>query len=261
MDRKNILMFLAVYFFSFSLLKAETIKVMVIDGAVESTHPLLSRIKTVQSFQKSPLKASMTNDHGTHVTGLVIYGAMKKDADRSDEICDSIEVITCQVFTVGTTNSDFLKNELFCLDYALKNNVKYINMSFGGGKYLPKEYDYLEKLHKAGVKIIAAAGNDKQDIDLTPYYPAYYHKVFSNITAVGNTQQDGAWSRTSNYGKGVIKINGENILSTLPYASGGYGERTGTSMAAAIYTHAILKKQCEILKDNNYRIVGKTWAI
>jgi subtilisin family serine protease len=260
MNKRSVLTFLTIYLFSFILAKADPIKVMIIDGGVEITHPLLTRVKPVNPFEKSPLKPSFTSNHGTHVAGLVIYGPMNKDFDKSDELCEDVRIISCQVFP-SATDDIFIKNELFCLNYAFNHGIKYINMSLGGYNYLRKEYDVFLKLSESGVKIIAAAGNDNKNIDEFHFYPAYFHKTLKNVIAISNIKSDGNLTPTSNYGDGVLKENGDKVLSTLPYASGGFGEKSGTSMAAAVYTHNLLKKECISIHKQPKRTVSKPWAM
>lgn len=236
---------------------AEPIRVMIIDGGVDATHPLLSRIKHIKHFSNEKLPPTRLNNHGTHVAGLVIYGPMKHEADKSDELCKDIEVVSCQIFI--DNDNDAVEKEISCLEYAVNNNIKYINLSFGGSSPLNEERELLAKLSNNGTKIVAAAGNEGSNIDTNPYYPASFHKQIRNIFTIGNIEDNGRWSSTSNYGNGVIKVKGVDLLSTVP---AGYDKLSGTSMSAAAYTHKLLKEECAaIANKHNYKTGRKQWGI
>lgn len=262
MKLKSIILFSLIYLSSYGLLRAETIKVMVMDSPVEQYHPLLKRVKHINVLDKSPLTPSDFNIHGTHVTGLVIYGPMKDFADTSDELCQEVEVISCQIFSEkDNTDINFFKNQKKCFEYALRNNVKYINISGGGGNYNADEFMYLLKLKENGVKLVVAAGNNGENLNEYPYYPASLQDRLNNIIVVGNVDANGKWQKSSNRADYVVKEMGENILSTAPISAGKFSVLSGTSMATAIYTHKLLKKECGKIDRTKIKTVGKIWAI
>lgn len=77
------------------------------------------------------------------------------------------------------------------------------------------------------VVVCFAAGNDNNDIDTTPQYPA----VYSQVIAVGATDQKDHRASFSNYGTKVdVSAPGVNIYSTIPNNT--YGFKDGTSMAS-----------------------------
>ena len=79
--------------------------------------------------------------------------------------------------------------------------------------------------------VVTAAGNDGQDLDAQPAYPAAYPE--DNVVAVGSETSDGGLSSFSNRGRLLdLVAPGENILTTVRGA--GYGRAWGTSMAAPL---------------------------
>lgn len=109
-------------------------------------------------------------------------------------------------------------------------NVRVMNNSWGGGGYSEPLRSAIDKAGQAGIVFVAAAGNDTNDNDSSPSYPAAYD--LPNVIAVGAVGQDGALASFSNYGAQSVKIAapGVSILSTIP--NGQYGYMSGTSMAS-----------------------------
>ena len=94
------------------------------------------------------------------------------------------------------------------------------------------------------VLIVAAAGNDGNNNDASPSYPASY--AGGNIIAVAAISSSGALASWSNYGATKVHIGapGVGIYSTLPKnvkgkLTSGYGSYSGTSMAAPHVTGAV----------------------
>ena len=78
------------------------------------------------------------------------------------------------------------------------------------------------------------AGNDSQDNDEKPFYPASYRT--NNSLSVAAVDRRGNLSDFSNYGDQTVDLAapGSSIYSTLP--GGRYGTRSGTSMATPFVT-------------------------
>jgi subtilisin family serine protease len=79
--------------------------------------------------------------------------------------------------------------------------------------------------------LVASAGNNYgQNNDVTPSYPGSYD--CPNIIAVMSTTRNDTVSDFSNYGPTTVDLAapGSSIYSCLP--GGGYGYKSGTSMAA-----------------------------
>ena len=170
--------------------------------------------------------------HGTHVAGTI--GAVGDNGDGISGVVQNVQIMTVKVFRPKGYgyNSDILEG----MDYVAEQvdngvNVVAINASYGGGG--GSNGDTMDKaiqnLGDKGVVFCAAAGNDGENIDRNPTYPASYDAT--NIITVAASDQDDKLAGFSNYGKKTVNVAapGTNILSTYPENK--YVYLQGTSMA------------------------------
>lgn len=128
--------------------------------------------------------------------------------------------------------------------YAAKAGADVMNCSFGGPSYSGIIQSAINTAHDIyGTVVVAAAGNDNQNIQQTPQYPSNYNNVIS-VAAVNSGDIKAGFS---NYGPPVdISAPGVNIWSTVyKNVSGGYQGSgwSGTSMASPVVagSYALLK--------------------
>jgi len=114
--------------------------------------------------------------------------------------------------------------------YAATNGAQVINASWGGPESSDQGERAIDFAVEMGALVVAAAGNDGLNVDLTPFFPANFSKVLS----VGATSKnsDGK-AGFSNYGISVdIFAPGVSVEST---STGGlFGASSGTSFASPI---------------------------
>jgi serine protease len=129
------------------------------------------------------------------------------------------------------------------LEWALKAkaagvNVRVVNDSavFSGTSFSQALSDELDKLAANNILFVTAAGNNKNDNDITPKYPCSYGKT--NEVCVAATDQRDRLASFSNWGATTVDLAapGKNILTTVP--GGGYGYTKGTSFAAPLVAGA-----------------------
>jgi thermitase len=179
------------------------------------------------------------NGHGTHVSGIVA-GRGNNDTGVSGT-CWSSKLLAVKFMNSkgkGST-SDAIEG----IDYAVKQGFKIINCSFGSSSKSSSLHDAVDYAQDHNTLLVVAAGNDSENIDKHPLYPASY--TDSNILAVAASTSDDELADFSNFGSTAVDVAapGENIYST--YLNGGYRTLSGTSMAAP-YTAgvaALLRKQ------------------
>ncbi|MCS6962315.1 MAG: S8 family serine peptidase [Deltaproteobacteria bacterium] len=215
--------------------------VAVIDTGVDIFHPdLAGRVDTDLAYNATTDEDNLIKDvsdpdgHGTHVAGIV--AARANNGIGGLGISKNAKIIPVKV--LDQEGNIYLSYVLDAYIYVsllrdAKLPVRVINISLGSPGYSDLEKNLLKELERRGVIVVAAAGNESEDFDTYPIYPAGYKLV--NVTSVGSGFYDpdtktGSLSSFSNYGQGVkIIAPGDEILSTIP--ANQYAVLSGTSMA------------------------------
>lgn len=176
--------------------------------------------------------------HGTVIAGIL--GARGNNAIAGTGVAWSEKIIPVRV--LDSTGSGSTVTVAEGIRYAVAAGAKVINLSFVGTGVSPSLASAITSARQAGVIIVAAAGNENLNLDVTPQYPACY----DGVIGVASVNPQGAKSSFSNYGSCVdISAPGENIYSTLYYnPSSGYPDVSGvgwygTSVASPFVTGAI----------------------
>ncbi len=174
------------------------------------------------------------NIHGTHVAGII--GARGNNGVGVSGVAQKISMVACKF--LSASGSGGTSDAIECLEYfgKLKThptnpvNIVATNNSWGGGPSSKSMKDAIKAHDDLGILFIAAAGNEGQNNDIKPSYPASYD--VNNIITVASTDRKDILSSFSNYGKKTVHVAapGSKILSTV--LNHGYGELSGTSMAS-----------------------------
>lgn len=174
--------------------------------------------------------------HGTHVAGII--GSVRDVEVGISGVAPNVELMSVRYYSNDATGAENLVNSVKALDYAIEHGARIINYSGGGPVYDPEELRVLEKALMRDVLVVAAAGNDHQNLDdiaNTPgFFPASYG--LSNILTVSGSTYRGKLCSSSNWGRKSVDVvaPGENILSTVSNDKLAY--MTGTSQATAFVT-------------------------
>lgn len=181
------------------------------------------------------------DDHGTHVAGTI--GGVGGNGKGVGGVVWDVKMLNAKF--LGSTGGTSV-NAIKAVDYFtnLKNkgiNIVATNNSWGGGGYSTELFNAIERANTAGILFIAAAGNNKINIDRKISYPAGYSN--SNIISVVAITSTGALASYSNYGAKLVDIGapGSGIFSTVPASNvtSGYASYNGTSMATPHVTGAV----------------------
>jgi subtilisin family serine protease len=158
--------------------------------------------------------------HGTHVAGIVKNSNIK---------IMPIKIINDNgVGSIGAA----LKGMDYVVQMSKVHNIIITNNSWKTG------YDYsgvvensIRSLNNQNIMFVVSAGNNANNSDINPSYPASY-KV-PNVISVASLNNEGVLTRSSNYGASSVSVGapGNLIYSTIP--NNKYGYMSGTSMAAA----------------------------
>jgi subtilisin family serine protease len=168
--------------------------------------------------------------HGTHCAGTI--GAAGNNGIGITGVNWRVKLMGVKF--LNSQGSGGSVEELRSYDYVLRmkqRGVKIvaISASYGGGGANEIALEYIRRLGDAGVLFIAAAGNESENNDDNPSYPANY--PVENVISVAAVDQSGDLASFSNYGQHTVDIAapGVSIISTVPGSQ--YGELSGTSMA------------------------------
>jgi subtilisin family serine protease len=164
--------------------------------------------------------------HGTHVAGII---------KNSNVRIMPIKMIDDKgVGSIGAA----LKSIDYVVQMSGVHDIIIVNNSWKTG------YDYsgimegrIKSLYEKNIMFVVSAGNNSNNNDLKPNYPASY-KV-PNVISVASLNNEGVLTRSSNYGANSVSVGapGHLIYSTIPNNS--YGYMSGTSMAAAFVSKAL----------------------
>lgn len=164
--------------------------------------------------------------HGTHVCGTV---AAVDNATGVIGVAPQCRLMPLRVDLTTGMNANRADAINYVAAQAIANpNRRYvINCSWRmNGDHAGVHNAIINAVSK-NVVVCFAAGNDNNNIDVTPQYPA----VYPEVVAVGATDSKDVRASFSNYGTKVdVSAPGVNIYSTLPGNS--YGFLDGTSMAS-----------------------------
>jgi subtilisin family serine protease len=179
------------------------------------------------------------NGHGTHVSGIVAGRA--NDSVGVSGICWSAKVLPVKFMNAKGKGST--SDAIAAIQYAVKQGFKIVNCSFGSSSKSSALKDVIDYAQDHKVLMVVAAGNNGENIDKKPEYPAAYGN--SNILTVAATTNTDQLASFSNFGSKAVDVAapGDTVLST--YLGGGYKNLSGTSMASpyAAGLAAMLRKQ------------------
>ncbi len=188
---------------------AGTQTIGVLDTGVDAGHPdLAGHLLPGYNTFNTALPPNDGDGHGTAVTGIIAAGTANGIGVAG--VAWNAKVRPVKV--LDDTGSGDDTNLINGINWAVKNGVRVINMSLGGEGDNPILHTAIQNAVKAGVVLVAAAGNTG---DPSLNYPAAYPEVLS----VGATNQAGVLTSFSTYGDSVdIAAPGYNITSTAPRA-------------------------------------------
>ncbi len=164
--------------------------------------------------------------HGSHVAGTI--GAAANDDNGHVGVAWKVQLMACKFLSPnGGVTSDAIQ----CIDFAVLKGAQISNNSWGGGAYSKALLDSIQAAGDQGHLFLAAAGNNANDNDLSPTYPASYD--LDNILVVAALDRNDRIADFSNYGLTSVDIAapGVEIYSCWIGSDQAYNTIDGTSMA------------------------------
>jgi hypothetical protein len=172
------------------------------------------------------------NEHGTHVAGTI--GAVGGNARGVAGVNWQVSIMALKFLTGGGSGST--SDAVAAINYATRMrrdfgiNIVATNNSWGGGGASTSLRQAIEAGGAAGILFVAAAGNESNDNDASPSYPASY--TSEAVLSVAASDRSNRMAGFSNFGARSVDLAapGVSIYSTTP--GNRYASFSGTSMAA-----------------------------
>lgn len=189
--------------------------------------------------------------HGTMVAGII--AARGNNNEGIAGVVWKMKIMPLKV--LNDQGDGKISAVIRAIDYATNNGASIINLSFVNFTYSEAMADAISRAHKAGVMIVAAAGNEQAagegyNIDKTPIYPACYDGTFGENMVIGVAATDALdqKARFSSYGFHCVDIAapGISFFSTVTPGSDKNdtskyydGFWSGTSMATPLVSASL----------------------
>gem|GEM_PF-6018819 len=229
---------------------AQPVTVAVVDTGVQTGHPeLAGRVWTnpgeipgngvdddangfvddVEGWDFSTDDATVYDDptadrHGTHVAGVI--AARTGDGQGMAGIAPGARIMSLKF--IGAGGSGWNSDAVRAIQYAVQGGARVVNASFGGSGYDPVLCDAIAWAAQRGTIVVAAAGNNGQNLDTTGMWPARCAEP-TMLTVVAVTSGGGLASFSNRSATHTdVGAPGQGILSLVP---NGYALMSGTSMA------------------------------
>ena len=184
--------------------------------------------------------------HGTMVAGII--GAEGNNNKGVTGITWKSKIMPLRV--LNDKGEGKISSVVRAIDYAVANRADIINLSFVTYSYNDSLYNAITRAYKAGVIVVAAAGNDQsngegRNTSKTPIYPACMDGPNGENMVIGVAATDALDQKTtfSSYGFNCVDITapGISFFNTVTYG-GNYqsndqnydGYWSGTSMASPV---------------------------
>ena len=171
--------------------------------------------------------------HGTHVAGIV--AARAGNGVGGAGIAPGATIMPVKVLDSNRSgNSTVLARGI---RYAIDMGARILNVSINGDTTTPDLTAALKYASDKGATVVASAGNNSRNLDLTPSYPA--SSTEPSVLTVTATDQAGGLPDFANRGLNSVDLAapGDFILSTA--RGSGYENRSGTSMSAPFVSGAL----------------------
>lgn len=203
----------------------KNVKVAVLDTGISDSHPDLTVSGGINLIGKSKNnKWNDDNGHGTHVSGIM---AARNNSIGIIGVAPDAELYAIKVLDVY--GNGYISDIIEGIDWAVQNNMDIVSMSLGTRTYSQALNDATANAYKAGILLVAAAGNSGDGNLSTDdvLYPAKFDSVIG-VSAIDYNNIAPTWSADG--AKIELAAPGVEIYST--WLDGGYVNKSGTSMSA-----------------------------
>ncbi|GCD20485.1 hypothetical protein CTKZ_20470 [Cellulomonas algicola] len=205
--------------------RGQGVVIAVLDSGVAGAHEdLAGRVLTGRDFVDASGANTDPNGHGTMVAGTA--AAIGNNGKGTVGVAYGATILPVRVLDAAGNSTD--SRVASGIAYAVQEGADVINLSLGGPGTSQVLFDAIDAAVNAGVVVVAAAGNEG---DQVRQYPAAYAPQIKGLLSVSGTDYAGALAGWSTWGDTVsIAAPGHDVVG--PRAQGGYSIGSGTSFAA-----------------------------
>lgn len=181
--------------------------------------------------------------HGTVIAGIA--GAVGDNGIGTVGVAWNVKLMSVRMLDDVGTGDSFTAAD--AIDYAVANGADIVNLSFAGELQDPIMRTSVRDAYRSGTVIISALGNENQNTDINPVFPACFLNSEEDwVIGVGASTEGDHKADFSNYGEdcvdisapgeGIFGLNYQNSTEGFDLYYDGYW--SGTSMAAPIVSGA-----------------------
>lgn len=206
------------------------IVVAVLDTGVDAAHPdLAGHVLPGVDLVNGDADASDDNGHGTMIAGVI--AATGDNGQGSVGAAPDASVLPVKVLDGDAEGDDSTVAE--GIAWAADHGADVITLAFAGFEESPVLRDVIADAVAQGVVLVAASGNEGEDL---PLYPAAYAPEVPGFLTVSATDSQGGLTGYSSWGDAVTLAAPGDLHTTVP--GGSYAFVSGTSMAAGFVAGA-----------------------
>ncbi|MGK5087726.1 S8 family serine peptidase [Bdellovibrionota bacterium FG-2] len=162
--------------------------------------------------------------HGTHCAGVIAGG---HNGVGMMGIAPNVRIMPVKFLGAGGDGT--LENGILATEYAMLNHADIMSNSWGGDGFSKAFFEVIEETNKRGIVYVAAAGNDHNNNDTEPTYPASYQ--LPNIISVAATDSKDDVTIFTSWGPTSVHLAAPGLNIWSAFKNGKYKSMSGTSMA------------------------------
>lgn len=211
----------------------KSVSVAVIDSGMDTRHiDLEKRVRAGgYNFYDSSTDVFDVTGHGTKVAGVIAAEYGNGIGVTGIVGPYDVKILPLKVFGEGNkTKTSYI---VAAINYAVAYDVDVINLSLGGDLKSDIENNAIQQAIRAGITVVAAAGNKAEEGN-----PLFYPASYDNVISVGSVDQLNQHVKSSNYNNSLTLVApGTSIYTTSPNHGFTMGE--GTSFSSPIVAGAV----------------------
>ncbi len=177
------------------------------------------------NFEAKSSNAKDDHDHGSHCAGTI--GGTGNNGIGVVGVNWNVTMLPVKFLSASGSGS--LQGAIESINYARMMKVNIMSNSWGGGGFSQALMDSIVAAKEAGIVFVAAAGNESNNNDAKPTYPASYD--VDNIISVAATDNRDTIAKFSNYGAARVHVAAPGVKVFSTTKDGKYAAFSGTSMA------------------------------